>query len=238
MYLVQAYKEQPVKNNTNEGILKDLISGRYMGYSEYEWGAMPKFYNWFEETELKLKKATVQHKSFGNSVDRTVYFAIKEGFEEDFIKSLNKHLDGNVIVQTKGYSGLFESFSPKPDKSMSYDLWCCIDKEIKNEFGTRFPVLFSNQEKLIKQVFIYLKTRQLYDKNNFKPEFYIGDKVRVFSNKDNFKITGILEDNRVSVKSDNFKLTLNERFVYPVFEEGDMSPIKEGLNKVFDSILF
>ena len=238
MYLVQAYRKQTGRSNTYEGILRDLISSRYMGYSEYEWGVLPKFYNWLEETDLKLKKATVQHKSSGKTVDRTVYFAIKEEFEEDFIKSLNEHLDGGNIIQTKGYSGLFESFKPNPEKDTSYDLWCCIDEEVNNKFVARFPVLFSNQKELIQQVFIYLKTRRFYNENNFKPEFRIGDNVRVFSNKDNFKIAGLLEGGRVIVKDDNFKLTPKERFVYPVFEEGDNSPIKEGLNKVFDSILF
>ena len=238
MYLVQAYRKQSGRSNTNEGILRDLISGRYMGAAEYEWGVLPKFYNWLEETDLQLKQATVQHKSNGKVTERTVYFAVKKEFEDSFIKSLNEHLDGGNIIQTKGYSGLFESFKPNPEKDTSYDLWCCIDEEVKNKFVARFSVLFSNQKELIRQVFIYLKTRQLYAKNNFKPEFYIGDKVRVFSNKDEFKVAGLLDNNKVVIKYHNQKLVLNERFVYPVFEEGDNSPIKEGLNKVFDSILF
>lgn len=237
MYLVQAYRKQTARGNTNEGILRDLIAGRYMGVAEYEFGAIPKTYNWIEETDLQLKQATVQHKSSGKVTEQTVYFAVKEESEDSFIKSLNIHLDGSKIIQTKGYSGLFESFKPNPEKEMAYDLWLCIDNEVNNEFITRFPALFSNQKELIQQVFIYLKTRQLYAINNFKPDFCIGDKVRVFSNKDEFKVAGLLDNNKVVIKYYNQKLVLNERFVYPVFEEGDNSPVKEGLNKVFDSVL-
>lgn len=238
MYLVQAYKKQTARGNTNEGLLKDLITGRYMGAAEYEFGAIPKTYNWIEETNLLLKQATVQHKSSGKVTDQTVYFAVKGEFEDSFIKSLNNHLDGNKIIQTKGYSGLFESFKPNPEKEVAYDLWLCIDNEVNNEYLTRFTALFSNQKELIQQVFIYLKTRKLYANNNFKPEFRIGDKVRVFSNKDDFKIAGLLDNNKVVVKYYNQKLILNERFVYPIFEEGETSPIQEGLDSVFNSVLF
>lgn len=237
MYLVQAYKKQSDRGNTNEGILKDLITGRYMGAAEYEFGAIPKTYNWIEETDLQLKQATVQHKSNGKVTKQTVYFAVKEEFEDSFINSLNNHLDGSKIIQTKGYSGLFESFKPNPEKEMAYDLWLCIDKEVKNEFLARFTALFSNQKELIQQVFIYLKTRQLYANNNFKPDFRIGDKVRVFSNKDDFKIAGLLDNDKVVVKCQGRKLVLNERFVYPVFKEGETSPIQEGLDNVFNSVL-
>lgn len=238
MYLIQAYEKQTSHNNSNKGILKDLISGRYMGAAEYEFGAISKAYDWIEETDLQLKQATVQHRANNKVTDQTVYFAVKEEFEDSFIKSLNNHLYGSKIVHTKGYSGLFESFKPNPEKRMAYDLWLCIDDEVNNEFVTCFPALFSNQKELIQQVFIYLKTRQLYANNNFKPDFRIGDKVRVFSNKDKFKVAGLLDNNKVAVKCQGRKLVLNERFVYPVFEEGYNSPIKEGLNKVFNSVLF
>ncbi len=141
IYLIQRGKIRSYEEETKKGIDK-ILSFDYMGYSEFEWGALP-------DSLKRIRKRLADY----NIRDYDIQGLIVTAFATDEIHSilsswLNKLSKGKVMLKAPSYFKI----DPIGQHTRDTDFWWSIDQDffvwVKNEsFQNRFLSEISHVDK-------------------------------------------------------------------------------------------
>lgn len=113
-----------------------LISGDYMGYAEFEWGAIPRAFRRimdnYDKYSLHVTDVTTA---------RGVPFCLfcRDEFYEDIIREIRRFIA--VPYPLKEFSNLQSHFVKNPDRhALKTNFWWCIDRVYKDSEPDEFHI--------------------------------------------------------------------------------------------------
>lgn len=215
MYYIQRYNA-PHKDRSFEKTFSRMISGDYMGSSEFEFGSVQKTWKFLHEENIQLSKVEVEPKEFHSSRTEPVTFYVisTELGIERFKKTIAVHLDGTTVgSKSKEFTGLYEKFSATSKLSFYNEVIAWLDvTPFVNAATARdngHPSFFTDDKALAMRVLMQIK-RELSQQ---EPAMFTD--VMTHLSDEPMRLAGIMEDH-VVVKHYGKKIKLSESDVWTV----------------------